>query len=168
MHLLTTLHSSLFSKKLFYAFMLFFHCNFHNLITDKFLTFEFFMNPNSMLLEYYLRSQSVGALLLYLFPSLSGSPAISGDLARSDISIPPRLTVGLSKVTTVSATLSLAAFLATSSWARLSGSLGMSSPSGVGRGPLGTWTGFLSKWSDSKGNPSPALAQFTSCKQIDN
>ena len=31
----------------------------------------------------HLSSQSVGGLRLYLLPSLSGSPVMSGDLARS-------------------------------------------------------------------------------------
>merc|ERR1711892_1168042 len=68
---------------------------------------------------HHLKNQSVGALLLYLFPSLSGSPVIRGELARPPTSPPPLLTVGVSKFTTVLSGFqaggggSLAAFLAT-------------------------------------------------------
>ena len=39
----------------------------------------------------HLSSQSVGGLRLYLFPSLSGSPVISGDLARSMVTAVSRV-----------------------------------------------------------------------------
>merc|ERR1719435_391935 len=99
---------------------------------------------------HHLKNQSVGARLLYLFPSLSGSPVMRGELASTPTSPPPLLTVGVSKLTTVVSGFqaggggSLAAFLATSSCANARGSLGTSSPSGVGRGPVGGEHGFLS------------------------
>jgi len=111
----------------------------------------------------------VGALLLYLLPSLSGSPVMRGEEARPPTSPPPLLTVGVSKFTTVLSAFhageegSLAAFLATSSCARARGSLETSSPSGVGRGPEGTTQGFLSRESERRGRPRPARAQLTSC-----
>jgi len=108
-----------------------------------------------------------------LFPSLSGSPVMRGEVASPPTSPPPLLTVGLSlsKLTTAvsgfhggAAWGSLAAFLATNSCARARGSVEISSPSGVGRGPEGITQGLRSRESDRSGRPSPALAQLTSCK----
>ena len=107
-----------------------------------------------MIIRSDLRSQSVGGLLLYLFPSLSGSPVMSGDLARS-------ATAGSSVCLLVVETSASATLSTVSPRSRVPAPLtGPASPSGLGRGPLGTGTGFLSRL--SRGRPRPALAQLTS------
>jgi len=115
---------------------------------------------------HHLRNQSVGALRLYFSSLLSGSPVMRGELARSLISPPPLLLV-VSKLTTVSCFLYVSATSGFQAGAGISAAgvmpgLGSSSPSGVGRGPVGTAPGFLSSLSCKSGRPNPARAQLTS------
>lgn len=88
---------------------------------------------------HHLSSQSMVGLRLYLFLPLSGSPVMSGDLARSMVTMSP-----------VSAFSDwLTAPGAHSHWSTLAqahpGATPTSlpaSPRGLGRGPLGTTAGF--------------------------